>query len=250
MINKYMEMKLIAQSPDYSLYHGDARNLNLIPDRSIDLVIIDAPYGIEYISHHRKLKPKEMIIGDDKAISILRESFWEIKRVMKENSSLYLFTRWDMYPRVLELCDSFFDVRNVLLWIKNNWGMGNLKGSYATCDEWIIYAVKGNPELRGGRDHNVLLFKEVPSVKLIHPAQKPVGLLQYLIYKSSKPGDTVLDCFMGSGSSIVSAVSLGRYGIGIDIDEKYVRIAKARLEQITMPLGDLEIEPEGEIVWK
>ena len=71
--------------------------------------------------------------------------------------------------------------------------------------------------------------KEVPK---IHPTQKPVELLKYLIEKSSNENDTVLDPFMGSGSTGVAAKTLNRKFIGIELDEKYFNIAKERIEKV------------------
>lgn len=65
----------------------------------------------------------------------------------------------------------------------------------------------------------------------VHPTQKPTELLQRLLQDYSKPGDLVLDCFMGSGSTGVACIREGRDFIGIEKDAKYFRIAKMRLEQ-------------------
>lgn len=65
----------------------------------------------------------------------------------------------------------------------------------------------------------------------VHPTQKPTELLQRLLQDYSKPGDLVLDCFMGSGSTGVACVREGRDFVGIERDERYYQIAKTRIEQ-------------------
>lgn len=77
-----------------------------------------------------------------------------------------------------------------------------------------------------------------------HPNEKPVGLMEKLITVCSSPGDTVLDPFMGSGTTGVACVKLGRNFIGIEIDPTYFAIAQKRIAaaqlQMTLPL---EFEP-------
>ena len=67
--------------------------------------------------------------------------------------------------------------------------------------------------------------------KGIHPAEKPIELLERFIRVSSKENDVVLDCFMGSGTTGVACKKLNRNFIGFEIDEKYFNIAKARIEK-------------------
>ena len=70
---------------------------------------------------------------------------------------------------------------------------------------------------------------EFPKEKGIHPTQKPVALLEYLIRTYTNPGETVLDCCMGSGSTGVAAVNTDRDFIGMELDEHYFQIARERI---------------------
>jgi len=72
----------------------------------------------------------------------------------------------------------------------------------------------------------------------VHPVEKPVPLLSYLIQRHCPPGGLVLDCFAGSGSTLLAARLLGRQAVGIEIDERYCAVAVERLRQ-----GVLELEP-------
>jgi site-specific DNA-methyltransferase (adenine-specific) len=76
--------------------------------------------------------------------------------------------------------------------------------------------------------NNVLPFSN-PNNNMLHPTQKPVALLSYLIQTYTLPGETVLDFTMGSGSTLVACVSTGRKGIGIEMDEEFYTIACKRI---------------------
>lgn len=66
----------------------------------------------------------------------------------------------------------------------------------------------------------------------MHPTQKPVELIEKLILDSTKPGDTVLDCFMGSGTTAVAALKNGRNFYGFELQQKYVDIANKRIKEL------------------
>jgi site-specific DNA-methyltransferase (adenine-specific) len=78
---------------------------------------------------------------------------------------------------------------------------------------------------------DVWTFPTVQAYKGKHVCEKPISLLSHIISVSSRPGDTVLDCFAGSGTTGVAAVNLGRQFIGIEIDPEYFKIAKKRIEE-------------------
>lgn len=132
----------------------------------------------------------------------------------------------DFFKQTIE---KYFKIKNILIWEKNNGTMGDLKGSYRKSAEFIIFATKGRHILNGKRDTDVLHFKRVPPSKQEHQNQKPIKLIKYLISKSSKRGDTVLDCFMGSGTTCLAAKKMHRNYIGIEIDKKYYNIARRRI---------------------
>ena len=103
-----------------------------------------------------------------------------------------------------------------------------MKGAYAKQTEFILYAVKGRHILNGARDTDTLYYNRVVGNMQLHQNQKPVDLCKYLINKSSNENDTVLDCFMGSGSTGVACLQTNRKFIGIELEEKYYNIAKKR----------------------
>ena len=90
---------------------------------------------------------------------------------------------------------------------------------------------KGRRLINGKRDPNILKFNRTGNK--LHPTQKPVDLLEYLISKFSDKNETVLDPFMGSGSTGVAAKNLNRSFIGIELDEEYFKIASDRINLST-----------------
>ena len=71
----------------------------------------------------------------------------------------------------------------------------------------------------------------MPPLKLVHPNEKPVQLLEFLIQKTTLKNATVLDCFMGSGSTGVACVNTNRNFIGMELDERYYKIAENRIDK-------------------
>ena len=81
---------------------------------------------------------------------------------------------------------------------------------------------------------NILVYSNASQKNKLHPTQKPVELLEYLIKTYTQEGETVLDNTMGSGSTGVAALNLGRKFIGIELDEKYFEIAKNRMQDVVV----------------
>ncbi len=143
-----------------------------------------------------------------------------------------MFSRWDMQQKFIEALQiAGLKVKNVIIWDKKTHGMGSLKTTFAPQHETIIYAVKGKRTLRGKRLPDVMPFNKVPPSKLVHPNEKPIALLESIITSTTDSGNTVLDCFMGSGTTGVACVNLNRNFIGIERDHKYFEIANKRIRQ-------------------
>lgn len=207
---------------------GDCLELmKVIPDGSIDLILTDPPYGIAYQSNYRKSKFNKI-----KNDSNVNPAFLdECKRVLKDTGAIYCFTRWDVYPEWLEQFKQRFTVKNCIVWFKRGGGLGDLKRAYIYNHEFIIYCAGKLHRLNGKRRNDVFEFsKDAPS-SYTHPTQKPVALCAEIIKRSSNEGDTVLDCFMGSGSTGVACINTGRNFIGMELDHGYFDIAKKRLEE-------------------
>lgn len=219
---------------DIKIIKGFAEEeLKSIPDKSIDLIIIDPPYGIDFDTRYRKEKPEnigETSLDNEKIFETFPDVIRECYRILKNNSALYCFVRWDVSDKFKIILNKYFEIKNNLIWMKNNWSMGDLIGAYANQYENILFCVKGKHKLNKGRNPDILKFDRVAGKTLLHSHQKPLKLLDFLIKKSSKVGDVVLDCYAGSGSTLISAKRLHRKCIGIELDNRYIEVMKKRLK--------------------
>ena len=212
---------------EINLLNGDCFELlQDIPDESIDMVLTDPPYGMNFQSGHRKNK-YEKIMGDSN-LDWLDDFVNEIYRVSKPNTAHYVFCSFHHIDKFKQAIEKKFKVKNILTWVKNNTSMGDLKGDFAPKTEFIIFFHKGRRLINGKRDPNVLEFKKTRNE--LHPTQKPVDMTEYLIGKFSDEGDVILDPFMGSGTTGVACLNTNRSFIGIELDDDYFNIAKERIE--------------------
>ena len=216
----------------YKLYNGDCLEImSTIIDNSVDLVVTDPPYLMNYQSNRRKKIDRfDRIKNDKDNYSLIQKYFYECHRIMKNNTAIYCFCSWDNIDFFKHEFEKHFKLKNIIVWNKNNHGTGDLKGSYAPKYEFILFGHKGRTLLRGKRLPDVIYCDKVPSKKLTHPTEKPQGLLEIFIKQSSDKGDTVFDGFMGTGRCGMAAVNLDRNFIGIELDENYFNIAKNRIE--------------------
>lgn len=155
-----------------------------IPDKSIDLVLTDPPYGMNFQSGYRVIKHEK--IQNDNNLDWLSVWVAEIKRIIKENCHLYIFCSWHNIDIFKSEIEKEIPVKNILIWAKNNTGMGDLINDYAPQYEMVLYCNPDNKPLNDGRDSNILRFKRTNNE--LHPTQKPVDLIEYLVRKSTKWG--------------------------------------------------------------
>lgn len=214
------------------IYNDDCvEKLKDIGDESVDLIVIDPPYNIGYKTSYRKNKKHEFcspIMNDDNLI--LKDVIQDLYRVLKNNSACYIFWSIKTYSELIEIIkDTDFKIKNTIVWVKNNHTAGDLKASYGQKYELIIYLNKGRAEFNGKRLTDVWEFDRVSGKEQVHQNQKPVPILERILEKHSREGDTVLDCFMGSGSTGIACKNLKRSFIGIELNKDYFGIAKDRL---------------------
>ena len=209
-----------------NLLHGDCLELMKdIPDESIDMILTDPPYGMNYQSGRRKVMHDK--IHGDSGLDWLDDFVNEIYRVSKPNTAHYVFCSFHHIDKCKRAIEKKFKVKNILTWVKNNTSMGDLKGDFAPKTEFIIFFHKGRRLINGTRDPNVLEFKRTQNK--LHPTQKPVDMTEYLIGKFSDEGDLILDPFMGSGTTGVACLNTNRSFIGMELDEKYFKLAEERI---------------------
>ena len=203
------------------------------PDKSVDLVLTDPPYGTNYQSSWRTDKYDK--IEGDLDILWFPEFASQAFRVLKDDTHIYVFCNdyfISDFRQSLEVAG--FQIKRTLVWVKNNHTSGDLEGDYGNKTEFVLFAHKGRKPLNGKRDTNVLEFSRVATD--IHPTQKPVDMFEYLVGKSSNESDLILDPFAGSGTTGVACKNLKRNYILIEKEPKYVEIIKERLANTTKTL--------------
>ena len=218
----------------YKLYQGDCLEImGGIKDKSVDLIVTDPPYLMDYQSNRRKKEDRFDKIKNDKGNYMLIQDYLEeCHRIMKDNTAIYCFCSWHNIDFFKNEFEKHFKLKNILVWNKNNHGTGDLKGSYAPKHEFILFGHKGRTLLREKRIADVIDCPKISSNKLTHPTEKPQDLLEIFIKQSSDVGSIIFDGFMGTGSCGIAAKKLNRNFIGIELDEKYFNIAKDRIENI------------------
>ena len=209
----------------HRLLCGDCREPaaweRLLCGERVDLLLTDPPYGQAFLSNHygpNQSSPNPMgrIENDDKP----RPEMLEIAIAnLGEESAAYVCTRWAQCEAWRSWLSERMQVRNVIVWKKNNWSAGDLHGAFGFMYEQLIFAANEGHKLRGSREPDVWEFDRVAPT--LHPTMKPVGLMAKCMEKSSDAGDICCDPFMGSGTSLIAAAQLGRVSRGIEISPQY-----------------------------
>ena len=215
---------------------------------SVDAVITDPPYGIGYASSRTTRMNGEPRKTRANFGADVFDADWipDAYRVLKDDAYLYCFTRWD----VAHLWrDAFlaagFKMGQRLVWDKAHWKMGDLR-HYGSQVEDVLVVYKGGPAMFPGgigRRGNLFRFSSgyLPEGQVDHPTQKPVALMTQFVNDSTRPGDLILDPFCGSGTTGVACVQTGRRFIGIEIEEGYADIARARIAKAAEQARQLEL---------
>lgn len=207
------------------------RHFSLVPDHSVDLLLTDPPYGQDYSTGRQKhtIRKTTRIMNDTSELDI-PALMKEFDRVTKDESHAYIFASWKTVDRWKSEFERYFVLKNILVWSKDNHTAGDLSWSYAQSYEMILFGMKGRKKLHGRRDRDSVYYPKVKSYHQVHLLQKPEQLIEYLIRKSSNPGDTVLDPFAGSGTVGMCCARLRRCSIQFEMDKRFKRSLIQRLQ--------------------
>lgn len=276
------------------LYNGDCYELlKSMPDKCVDLVIIDPPY--QFVSGgkghseiaERKHKLNEKINSLDtqytknvqnakkeyiesyiingknfetegkrikynssrktnniKALSngIRNELLYELQRIMKA-TNIYIWCNKEQLRTYFQFYDDLECNVDLLTWHKTN-PIPTCNNTYLPDTEYLFFAREKGVKVYGQYDTKQKWYISSANVedkkKWLHPTIKPLNIIENLVINSSKENDVVLDCFMGSGTTGVACKKLNRNFIGIELNDEYFNIAKARIENDEMVKTEFE----------
>jgi len=222
-----------------------------MPDGCVDLILTDPPYGHNNNNNGDLISRWEVALGrgdyiperDNRPIAndgveandLFRAVLPEFARLLPAGACCCFcgggggpdpqFARWSLW------LDQVLDFKQMVVWDKGPIGMGwHYRRSYET----ILVGMKPGDKCRwydtSHKVENVIRHvpKIIPSADQ-HPTEKPVTLMMHFIQLHTKPGDVVLDPFVGSGTTAIAAIRTGRHYIGIDISPEYCEMARERI---------------------
>ena len=259
-----------------SIIHGDCVDiLKSLDSESVDLIVTDPPYNLS-----KNYGNNGDNLNHDEYMAFSRSWLAESKRVLKLTGTIYLFmgVRYISYIYMILEQELGFHFNSWITWSYTQ-GIGKTKGFSPRHDDVLMFTKNSKfkfnldsvrvPQkyyrsvnnMRGANPGNVWEFSHVhycQTNRQNHPTQKPEALFERMILASSDENDLVLDPFCGSGTSMRVCQQINRCGIGIEINEEYVSMAKKRLshpfygfdsidermERVPNDLNDEEIRSE------
>lgn len=213
-----------------------------IADNTIDLLLTDPPYNISKDNNFSTMKSANrqwVDFGDWDKWFNQKEWIKYLPRVLKDNANVVIFNCWERLKEVKDACDeNNISIKRCLVLRKSNPAPFNRDRMFVNDVEfalWWVYNSKNKPTKWTFNRKNSLerctIDTTVQSSKY-HPTMKDVKVIKYLIELLSNEWDTVLDCYLWSGTTAVACKELNRNFIGIEINPEYVEIAKNRLKEV------------------
>jgi len=234
------------------LIHGDCiSEMAKMEDDSIDAIVCDLPYY--------KVVDDEFDnqwATEQDYLNWVRSLIVQYSRILKPNGNIFLFTSRQYNHHICMMLDEFFNERRIIIWCRKR-SFNNTRGKalasgyepiayYCNGDEGTFNNIKVKPDTKRKEYTDGMLkdgitlsdvWSDIPALphnskeKVGHPTQKPVALMERIISVGTNNGDVVLDNCMGSGSTGVACVNLGRDFIGIEADDNYFSLAQKRIEE-------------------
>lgn len=225
----------------HRLLCGDATQAEsyqcLLQDERADMVFTDPPYNVNYAN-----TPKDRQRGKDRAI--LNDNLGQGFEQFLTDALAPALARCDgavyiaMSSSELDTLQSAFRAAGgkwstFIIWAKNTFTLG--RADYQRQYEPILYGWREGATRHwcGDRDQGDVWHIKKPHKNDLHPTMKPVELVERAIRNSSRPGDTVLDCFGGSGTTLIAAEKTGRRARLMELDPKYADVIVRRWEDFT-----------------
>jgi len=229
----------IYQLGNHRLMCGDSTSIDAVDElmdgQKADMVFTDPPYGVDYDGGHATDKRRTKLENDDKTL-MYAGALPIAYMASKDGAALYLWFA-DRFAKdvLIALDECNFQVRTWIIWNKNLAQFGAIGAQYKTKHEPCIYAFKkGKAPFWNGPNNEVTVWDvKRHSKNQFHPTQKPVELPVRAMENSSKGGDTVLDLFGGSGSTLIACEKINRHARLMELDPKYCDVIVKRWEDFT-----------------
>ena len=259
---KLKEDTALSNVLDKTIYQDSLKAIDFLPDKCIDLMIVDPPYNLTKNFGSSTFRETDISSYKKWLNSWLKKTV----RILKDNASIYICADWKTSIAIPEIAGKYFILQNRISWEREK-GRG-AHNNWKNCleDIWFftkskeytfnIEAVKiqreviapyrdksgapkdwfeeGDKRYRLTHPSNVWTDISIPFWSMPentpHPTQKPEKLIAKLVLASSNINDVIFDPFLGSGTTSVTAKKLGRHYIGIEREKQYAAIAEKRLE--------------------
>ena len=234
---------------DHRLLCGDATKSEdlqkLMAGQSIDCLVTDPPYGVNYHSRGQKREQWGTIQNDDlDAASLetfLRTVFKNVATVCREGATAYCFHGISMAGIRIAFERAFiaakFRLSSTIVWVKQSASMG--WSDYREQHEAMLYGWIGDGHRRIKDRTQTTVWQIDREGDSQHPTQKPVALISRALRNSTVRGDCVLDPFIGSGTTLIACEQLGRRCFAMEIEPKYCDVVVERWEKYTGKKAEL-----------
>lgn len=250
----------------YRLYLGDCLNvMEQLPAESMDMIFADPPYMLsdkglscqngKMVSIYKAEWDKSRGLEAD--FEFHKQWLNACKRLLKPNGTLWVSgTYHSIHSCGMALMSLGYHILNEIAWFKPN-AAPNLSCKYFTASHENLIWARKSKKAKHYFNYNAMKYGDFakdfikkpehqmrtvwaistppPDEKTFgrHPTQKPLTLLERIVTASTREGETVFDPFMGSGTTGVAAVKLGRRFVGIDTDKTYLELAEKRIKAVT-----------------
>jgi site-specific DNA-methyltransferase (adenine-specific)/modification methylase len=234
-----------SKNKEYWIEKGDSKKLiKKIPDKSVDLILIDPPYNLAGYStgniefSWRKTINNDLAKWDTKAF-IVEDWVDEFQRILSDKGNIFAFCSYNLVGDWHRTFDPLFDTFQYVVWHKTNPVPKFRRAGFLNSCELIVCMWNKGHTWNFTKQSEMHNFIETPicmgNERLKnpnHPTQKPLKVLNKIINWATNEGDTVLDCFMGVGSTGASALINKRKFIGFELETAYFKAAEKRLKDV------------------
>ena len=237
----------IIEIGEHRLMCGDSTNSDdvakLMNGEKADMVFTDPPYGVSYQSNMRTKTEKFGVLENDNVFI----TEWINNLPLFSKGFVFVWTSWKVLKQWIEFCEPIGELSNIIVWNKGGGGIGDLKKTFSTDFEVALVYHRG-AEIKGKRLGSVWSIGKDGASTYLHPTQKPIELSAMAIENITYKNELILDLFLGSGSTMVSAHQLKRKCYGMELDEKYCQVIIDRMlkldENLEVKINGVEYKTE------